>query len=205
MSEIQKSSFKIGEVCRFTDTQPYVLRFWESEFPQLTPSKNASGQRVYRQEDVDLILRIKQLLYDEEYTIAGARALLEDERKRRKAKRGKTARGSEPAASDAPAEPEQPAEAAEPAVEFSEFDDPGFRSYPDTVDRERYENAVREIQRLRLDHTRLREERDEQVARAQELERRYEAQRRRGEQAAKRIESLLERVATTARTARAET
>jgi DNA-binding transcriptional MerR regulator len=186
VSEIQKSTFKIGEVCRFTDTQPYVLRFWESEFPQLTPSKNASGQRVYHQEDVDLILRIKQLLYDEEYTIAGARALLEDERKRRKAKRGKAARTSEP-------EPTaEAAEAAEPAVEFSEFDAPGFRSYPDTVDRERYENAVREIQRLRLDHTRLREERDEQVARAQDLE-------RRGERAAKRIESLLDRVASSVR------
>jgi len=80
LSEIpQKQYYKIGEVCQYTDTQPYVLRFWESEFPQLAPEKNRSGQRVYRREDIDLVRKIKQLLYDEEYTIAGARKRLEDE------------------------------------------------------------------------------------------------------------------------------
>ena len=70
--------YKIGEVCAMTDTQPYVLRFWESEFPQLAPRKSRSGQRLYEKKDVELVVQIKQLLYDEEYTIAGARKKLED-------------------------------------------------------------------------------------------------------------------------------
>jgi DNA-binding transcriptional MerR regulator len=75
----EKLFYKIGEVCQYTDTQPYVLRFWESEFPQLVPEKNRSGQRVYRREDIELIFKIKKLLYEEEYTIAGARRRLEQE------------------------------------------------------------------------------------------------------------------------------
>ena len=75
----KKLFYKIGEVCEITDTQPYVLRFWESEFPQLAPRKNRSGQRVYQRKDIDTVIRIKKLLYEEEYTIAGARRKLEDE------------------------------------------------------------------------------------------------------------------------------
>jgi DNA-binding transcriptional MerR regulator len=75
----EKPFYKIGEVCEYTDTQPYVIRFWESEFPQLAPAKGRSGQRVYRREDIDLILRIKKLLYEEEYTIAGARRRLDED------------------------------------------------------------------------------------------------------------------------------
>ena len=75
--------FKIREVCERTDTQPYVLRFWESEFPRLAPRKNDRGQNVYSSSDIQLIERIKELLYAEEYTIAGARKMLESERKRR--------------------------------------------------------------------------------------------------------------------------
>ncbi len=71
--------YKIGEVCEMTDTQPYVLRFWESEFPQLAPRKNRSGQRVYQRKDIDLILKIRTLLYEEEYTIAGARKKLDED------------------------------------------------------------------------------------------------------------------------------
>lgn len=71
-----KLFYKIGEVCRITDTQPYVLRFWESEFSQLSPQKNKAGQRVYRKKDIQLIFQIKELLYDEEFTIAGARKKL---------------------------------------------------------------------------------------------------------------------------------
>jgi hypothetical protein len=71
--------YKIGDVCALTDTQPYVLRFWESEFPQLAPRKSRSGQRLYEKGDVDLVLKIKKLLYEEEYTIAGARKRLEEE------------------------------------------------------------------------------------------------------------------------------
>lgn len=72
----RKGIYKIGEVCQMTDTQPYVLRFWESEFPQLAPRKSRTGQRLYRQKDVDLVLQIKRLLYEEGYTIAGARKKL---------------------------------------------------------------------------------------------------------------------------------
>jgi DNA-binding transcriptional MerR regulator len=76
-TEIPKKLFyKIGEVCSLTDTQPYVLRFWESEFPQLAPRKSRTGQRVYRPRDVEMVLEIKKLLYDEGYTIAGARKKL---------------------------------------------------------------------------------------------------------------------------------
>src|SRR5437867_200944 len=74
-----KPYYKIGEVCEMTGTQPYVLRFWESEFPTLAPEKNRSGQRIYRKRDIDLIQRIKTLLYEKEYTIAGARKVLEAE------------------------------------------------------------------------------------------------------------------------------
>jgi DNA-binding transcriptional MerR regulator len=72
-----KLFYKAAEVCELTDTQPYVLRFWESEFPQLASEKNRSGQKVYRRQDIDLILRIKKLLYEEEYTIAGARKAID--------------------------------------------------------------------------------------------------------------------------------
>lgn len=72
----RKLFYKIGEVCELTDTQPYVLRFWESEFPQLAPKKSPSGQRTYRRKDIDLVIEIKKLLYQEGYTIAGARKKL---------------------------------------------------------------------------------------------------------------------------------
>jgi DNA-binding transcriptional MerR regulator len=74
-----KLFFKIGEVCEITDTQPYVLRYWESEFPALAPAKNSSGQRIYRRRDIETVLRIKELLYQEGFTIAGAKKKLEQE------------------------------------------------------------------------------------------------------------------------------
>ena len=74
-----KLFFKIGEVCEITDTQPYVLRYWESEFQSLAPAKNSSGQRIYRRKDIETVLRIKQLLYEEGFTIAGAKKRLEVE------------------------------------------------------------------------------------------------------------------------------
>jgi DNA-binding transcriptional MerR regulator len=76
----EKLYYKAAEVCQITDTQPYVLRFWESEFPQLASEKNRSGQRVYRRQDIDLVFRIKQLLYQEEYTIAGARRAIDEDK-----------------------------------------------------------------------------------------------------------------------------
>jgi len=74
-----KPFYKIGDVCQYTDTQPYVLRFWESEFPSLAPEKSRAGQRMYTRRDIDMVLRIKKLLYEEEFTIAGARRKLEQE------------------------------------------------------------------------------------------------------------------------------
>jgi DNA-binding transcriptional MerR regulator len=74
-----KLFYKIGEACKMLDIQPYVLRYWETEFPILNPSKSRSGQRVYGEEDFALIRRIKELLYDEGFTIAGAKKKLETE------------------------------------------------------------------------------------------------------------------------------
>ena len=72
--------YKIGEVCKVADVQPYVLRYWETEFPALAPNKSGGGQRLYSQREIDIILRIKQLLYSEGFTIAGAKKKLEAER-----------------------------------------------------------------------------------------------------------------------------
>jgi DNA-binding transcriptional MerR regulator len=71
--------YKIGEVCKIADVQPYVLRYWETEFPALAPNKSGGGQRLYTQREIDTILRIKQLLYSEGFTIAGAKKKLETE------------------------------------------------------------------------------------------------------------------------------
>jgi DNA-binding transcriptional MerR regulator len=78
-SGVAKSFYRIGEVSRLTDTKPFVLRYWESEFPMLQPVKSPKGHRLYRREDVDTVLRIKRLLYDEGFTIAGARRHLREE------------------------------------------------------------------------------------------------------------------------------
>src|SRR6187455_333926 len=75
----EKLFFKIGEVCELAGVQAHVLRYWESEFPMLSPQKNNSGQRSYRRRDVEIALRIKQLLYDEMFTIAGAKKKLQGE------------------------------------------------------------------------------------------------------------------------------
>src|SRR6476661_2443858 len=75
----EKIFFKIGEVCDLVGVQAHVLRYWETEFPQLSPQKNRSGQRSYRRRDVEISLRIKELLYDDMYTIAGARKKLQAE------------------------------------------------------------------------------------------------------------------------------
>jgi DNA-binding transcriptional MerR regulator len=72
----EKLFFKIGEVCELAAVQAHVLRYWESEFPMLAPQKNRAGQRVYRKRDVEMVLRIKELLYEDQYTIAGAKKRL---------------------------------------------------------------------------------------------------------------------------------
>jgi len=73
-----KSMFRIGEVSRLTSTKPFVLRYWETEFPMLQPVKSPKGHRLYRREDIDTVFTIKRLLYDEGFTIAGARRHLRD-------------------------------------------------------------------------------------------------------------------------------
>jgi len=75
----EKLYFRIGEVARLCRLPAYVLRFWETEFPQLKPVKSNTGQRMYRRKDVESVLRIKKLLYEEGFTIAGARQQLRSE------------------------------------------------------------------------------------------------------------------------------
>jgi DNA-binding transcriptional MerR regulator len=73
----EKLYFRIGEASRLVGVQPYVLRYWESEFPALAPNKSGTGHRFYRRKDVELLLQIKQLLYEKRYTIEGARRHLD--------------------------------------------------------------------------------------------------------------------------------
>ncbi len=80
-SEIKKLYYSIGEVSELVNLKQYVLRYWETEFPMLRPQKNRAGNRKYRKKDIDLVLRIKNLLYNKKYTIAGAREKLRREQK----------------------------------------------------------------------------------------------------------------------------
>jgi DNA-binding transcriptional MerR regulator len=84
-----KLYFRIGEVSRLAGIKPYVLRFWETEFPALMPKKSGTGHRLYRRKDVEAVLEIKRLLYEKRFTIEGARKFLEG--------RGKSASASAPA------------------------------------------------------------------------------------------------------------
>ncbi|HEV2388557.1 MAG TPA: MerR family transcriptional regulator [Candidatus Acidoferrales bacterium] len=90
-----KTQFRIGEVCRLTGTKAFVLRYWETEFPMLAPIKSPKGHRLYRGEDVDLVFEIKRLLYEQGFTIAGARRWLES----------RNSPGAEPEASPPPTLP----------------------------------------------------------------------------------------------------
>jgi DNA-binding transcriptional MerR regulator len=79
-----KLYFRIGDVAKLCDVETYVLRFWETEFPQMRPNKSGTGQRLYRKREVELALKVKRLLHDEGYTIAGARQVLAQENVRTK-------------------------------------------------------------------------------------------------------------------------
>jgi DNA-binding transcriptional MerR regulator len=138
----EKIFFKIGEVCDLVGVQAHVLRYWETEFPMLSPQKNRSGQRSYRRRDVEIALRIKELLYDDLYTIAGAKKKLQGEL--RETSRLKIVH-SEPAPKESfikevkPPEP-QPAELVEEIfhediAEIEDFDE----SVPVELDEERRE------------------------------------------------------------------
>jgi DNA-binding transcriptional MerR regulator len=76
-----KLFFRIGEVSQLVGVKEYVLRYWESEFPGLSPRKSSSGQRMFRRKDVEMLLRIKHLLYDQKFTIEGARKALQEKNK----------------------------------------------------------------------------------------------------------------------------
>ena len=86
-----KLYFKIGEVSDLLGVEPYVLRYWETEFPVLSPKKSGTGHRLYRRKDVELLLRIKHLLYEKRFTIEGARQSLHSEPRNAKPKRAKQA------------------------------------------------------------------------------------------------------------------
>jgi len=98
----EKQYFKIGEVSEILDVEPYVLRYWESEFKILKPTRTRARQRLYHKKDLELLMEIKHLLYDEKFTIAGAKKRLQEMKKQssaeRKAKKpAKTVRGREEA------------------------------------------------------------------------------------------------------------
>jgi DNA-binding transcriptional MerR regulator len=108
----EKLFFKIGEVCELIKVQPHVLRYWETEFPMLAPQKNRAGQRVYRRKDVEMVMRIRDLLYEEKFTIAGAKKKLMDEQRggssRAKGPARETAAVETAAIEEAVVEPEPP-------------------------------------------------------------------------------------------------
>ena len=78
---IRKEYYSIGEVCDLVGLKPHVLRYWESQFPPLKPSKNRAGNRVYQRKEIRLVILVKRLLYEEKYTIEGARQKVEELRK----------------------------------------------------------------------------------------------------------------------------
>ena len=189
-----KLFYKASEVCQLTDTQPYVLRFWESEFPQLAAEKNRSGQRVYRRQDIELIFRIKKLLYEEEYTIAGARKVLEEgvdtalpgePRPRKKAKEPVAEISEIEIEATAPQEQEPETPSALPL--FRESERESREREPIAADaflpggddakhyRELYENALRAIDDLKNDLAKTVTSRDILKERARRLAQRLES------------------------------
>ena len=188
----EKPFFRVNEVCQLTDTQPYVLRFWESEFPQLSPDRGHGGKPVYKHHEVELIFRIKQLLYEEEYTIAGARQVLSREG-------GASARKAGPSSKVAKIDEKKPNRPRQLKLEPSpqrptavpeEAGPPPMEGIP----KERYDHAIEEITHLRLclseAETRARradEERDDALADAEGL-------RDRHDRAIGRLEAILQRL-----------
>jgi DNA-binding transcriptional MerR regulator len=107
----EKLFFRIGEVCELIKVQPHVLRYWETEFPMLSPQKNRAGQRVYRRKDVEMVMRIRDLLYEEKFTIAGAKKRLIDEG------RGNAGRARQASPPPPDSVPESEVESPEPEAE----------------------------------------------------------------------------------------
>ena len=126
LSEIpKKKEYRVGEVCELVDTQPYVLQFWETEFPQLSPKQRGSGVRFYSRSDLKTVLEIKRLLQEENLTIAQARDRIQNG-------------GGKTAAKTAAVTPEVLAR-------------PRTGTTIATVERDRYDAAVREVQRLKAE------------------------------------------------------
>ena len=113
--------FKIGDVARLCGVEPYVLRFWETQFPQLKPNKSGTGQRLYRRREVELALEIKRLVHGEGYTISGARQALEGHRRAQQPAVAQPTLAGKPQSASAepaprPAEPAKRSEAVLAAV-----------------------------------------------------------------------------------------
>ena len=192
----QKDFYRLSEVCQYTDTQPYVLQFWASEFPQLNPQTTGTGQPVYSRDDIELVLRIKQLLNEEEYTIEGARRQLDLELgapdEAAGARTESASRARRPALPpEPPVETSSEPESREtrPALEGAQVLEFG------SVSRERYDDAVDEIAHLRLrlqEAEALLRKSESSSTRSEERAQRY---RERCERAARKLEDLLDRLA----------
>lgn len=116
----EKLFFKIGEVCDITGVQAHVLRYWESEFPMLAPQKNRAGQRTYRKRDVEMVLRIKELLYEDQYTIAGAKKKLTSEIRGASKLKVVTPEMAAAAAEQSETSPQQPAQPTAALPQFAQ-------------------------------------------------------------------------------------
>jgi DNA-binding transcriptional MerR regulator len=186
-----KEFYKLSEVCQYTDTQPYVIRFWESEFPQLGPDRGETGQRLYRREDIDLVRRIKQLLYEQEFTIAGARKVLEDEHASTAAGR----RAGRPDAGSTEVARPDPSDAGHTEPSGAVHPHPAGTDDDAMVSRRRYEDAIDEIDHLRLRLKEAERLRRRAEAALEEARRTASDQRARAERAAERLEQLLQLLA----------
>ena len=139
----KKLFYRIGEACKQLDIQPYVLRYWETEFPVLNPKKSKAGQRVYSEEELGLIRRIKELLYEEGYTIAGAKKKLDSELALEASPEEAGGEGEEAAASEI----EESADAAESAAASGA--DGGDAEAPERAPGVLDSPAAQQVERLR--------------------------------------------------------
>lgn len=136
----EKIFFKIGEVCDLVGVQAHVLRYWETEFPMLSPQKNRSGQRSYRRRDVEIALRIKELLYEDLYTIAGAKKRLQREMRdssRLKIVHSESAKKKEDYIREVPTEENEKTEVGE--LEIGEIETESAKPTAAELDEERQE------------------------------------------------------------------
>ena len=134
--------YRIGQACKQVDVQPYVLRYWETEFAVLAPDKSKSGQRVYSEEDLQVIRRIKELLYDEGFTIAGAKKRLEAELNSGGPKTKPVSESAAEEDGDEPADGPEEAPVAEPEEKTAEPAEPPL----DTAASQRIETLAQGVE-----------------------------------------------------------